>query len=484
VPVNPGDEIFIQSTKKAGNPAPAVSTLTVKAGPRDVVPANISIAINDSSLWDVNPFPAVFISSVDGHILNFFHPFPAGESCRILTTGELLAADDFALMRAGSGPILFDKNLNIIASPVMPAAGYLLYGTDQTTGWWCMKPGGGATHALAIFVDKTGTVIGAPLDMGATSAGSQALTPNLANTALYFVQSTGLVNSPIQKVTVPGGVVTTIVAGDANFFLTPGIYTLLDDTFVEGYNSNVGTSNEVRRFDSTGALLNTYAVGIGQHIEQLFPMPDDPVSIGVWTQTAIFSRYRRIRVADGAVLFDVSTVKFESGVSDEAATLTPTAFFGNDFSCEPWVPRFDLFVPTPPPPTTCTCVDVINIGGPVPNGLNLTNAIALGGFFEIGDIDMLFGEQRFIIPHQQINVSGASQQFTITDEAMGLMIVTTNGDPIRWLVSGETPTGSNGNLARDGTVFVIANITNAKNFRFILDGASATAQVCANFSRP
>jgi len=463
------------------NASPAVMELSVLAGLHLPVPKDVSIGINDS-----NPTrPAVFINTTDGDPIHFVQPFPAGESCRILVTGELIVADDFKIIRATVGPVIYDKTLAVFATPVMPSVDYDLYGTDQTTGWWACNPGGGLTHALAIFITKTGVVVGVPLDMGATSSGLKALTPNLANTKLYFVRNTGNLNQPVQQVTIPGGVVSTFVAGDANFFNSPGIFTLRDDTILSGYNSNIGTSHEVRRFDATGALLNTYAIGIGNHIEQLFPMPDDPLSFGVWYQPSNeFSHWRRVRVSDGATLFDVSGVKFTDAKYQGAVANTPDARFGTDFSCMPWVPRFDLFTPAPPPPSSCDCVNVVNIGGPVPNGINLTNAIALGGFFEIGDIDMLFGEQRFVIPHQAVAVSGASQGFTITDEAMGLMIVTTNGDPIRWLVSGETPTGSDGNLARDGTVFVIANITNAKNFRFILDGASATAQVVANFSRP
>jgi hypothetical protein len=336
IAVDAGETIYFESVKPAGNVTPALTTIDILAAPAAVVPTG-SILINDSS----DGYPLVAISPTTTQtVLNFYHPFPAGESNRVLTSGEVIMADAFGSIRTPTGPIIYGPNLVQQSQPTMPAAGYLLYGTDQTTGWWAMKSGGGVTHPTAVFVAKDGTVSLTVYDLGALGAGEagKSITPNLANTKLYYILNTANANKPVKVITIPGAVVSDFIAGVANYILTPGLTTMLDDTLLVGY-SRAGVSNEVRRFDTAGLLTNTYLLGASDHPEQIFTAIDDPNSFWVWTISGVTNRFRNIKVSDGSVLHDVSSVQFVEALYQDSATATPTARFGTDFSCVPWISR-------------------------------------------------------------------------------------------------------------------------------------------------
>jgi hypothetical protein len=335
-----------------------------------------------------------------------------------------------------------------------------------------------ATNTVAATVktvNRSGVLGGTTWALPADSKSLRGIAPSRDGTILYYMQL--VAGFPVHRFDLIGNVpMTDLVPGVGVLTPVKDLIVCLDGSVLVPYHE----TNTVVRYSAAGATIQSYA--IPDALDRLF-LDIDELHFWAWSQVSgINSNYRKIRLSDGVVVLTTPTVPiFNDGILAAAAgAVTPV--FGNSNSC-PLI----VFENTPtPPPETCECFTVILVGGPGGgSGLTLgSNMIPIGAGFESGDIDMLFGEQRFIIPHQQIDVSNVAQHFTITDQAMGLMIVTTNGDPIRWLVSGETPTGTDGNLATGGTVLIIANIANAKNFKFVLDGASSAAQVCANFSRP
>lgn len=335
IAVTPGETIYISSTSPGVTVTPALTTIDVIAGPALSVPVG-SILINDSG----DGFPLVALSATDGSNLAFVHPFPAGESCRVLTTGQVMVADSSI-----NGPRIY-QGTTLFDTPVMPASGYELYGTDQTTGWWCFRVSGGQVYT--VFVSKDGTVSGTVYNILAGNC--LGGTPNLANTCVYVVQNIGSTNQPIKKVTIPGLIASDFVAGVANYTLRPGITTLLDDTVLCGY-SRSGVANEVRRFSTLGVLTDTYSLGADTAVEQIFTALDDPVHFWVWTtETADgggLNRFRKIKVSDGTVTVNVTSVEFINAVSQPTPAIDNTRF-GSDFSCVPWIARSGVA----PAPTT------------------------------------------------------------------------------------------------------------------------------------
>jgi hypothetical protein len=334
-----------------------------------------------------------------------------------------------------------------------------------------------AVAATVKTVSRTAGLGGTTWTLPANSKSLRGIAPSRDGTILYYMQL--VAGFAVHRFDLIGNApLSDLVAGVGTTTPVKDLIVCLDGSVLVPYHE----TNTIVRYSAAGATIQSYV--IPDALDRFF-LDIDELHFWAWSQIGgINSQFRKIRLADGVVISTTPTVPiFNDGILAAAAGAVAPVF-GNSNSCPLLV--FES-APTPPP-TTCDCFTTIVIGvGGSPGTTLGSNVVPIGSGIEIGDIDMLFGEQRFIIPHQQVNVSGAAQGFNfgvVDDEAMGLMIVTTNGDPIRWLVSGETPTGTDGNVAPGGTVFVIANITNAKNFKFVLDGASAAAQVCANFSRP
>ena len=328
VPVTAGTPIYLKVTPNGGNPTPAVLELELEPGPTQTLAAGM-IAINDSTPG----YPAVIMNGATAEPVAFRHPFSAGEGTAVLRDSGIVAALDTDI----NAVKIYNADFSVRAVPTMPASGYDdAMGTNQIETFWVGKSGGGATHAFMVSMDKDGT-FGTPIDLG--SAGLNSLSPNASNTLVYFIKTQSTENQPVRVVDTSTSVITTFLAGVANYSHGANLMMLTDDTLLVPY-ARSGFATLIRRYNEAGSLLNTYTLAVDLNIEHIFADPDDPDYFWIWTQTSTHNTFSKIRVSDGTEVVTAGPwIKFIEGVYEGAWTATPEARFGADFSCKPWILR-------------------------------------------------------------------------------------------------------------------------------------------------
>lgn len=337
VPVTVGTRMYFKAHDTFGtNANPSNLTLLIQAGADQQLSAG-QLAINDSTVG----FPAVIMDSSTAEPIAFRNGFAAGEGVSVLLSG-IVAALDYTSNTAK----IYNPDLTLRATATMPAATWHeCLGTNQVDTFWAGKTGGGATHGFMVAFDRDGTV-GTPLDVG--SAGLVSLAPYANNSAILFTKSTSAANTPVLKITNPGATVTTFLAGVANYTVGANLFMLTDDTVLVPYE-RVGFDTYIEQRDSAGVLLKTFTLSaatapvgglaVQNSLERIFGDPSDPAYFWIWYQDATKNYFERITVATGVRTFHGSWVKFVGGISQAAESVTPTAYFGADFSCVPWILR-------------------------------------------------------------------------------------------------------------------------------------------------
>lgn len=324
IPVTPGVTYGIKIHPNGGNPSPANLTLLVQLGPDDPL-ATGQIAINDST----DGYPVVVMNPSTAAPVSFHHPFAAGEGVQVLQSGIVCAIDAFTAI---TGPRLYDPDLTLRATPTMPNNGYVdNLGSNQRDTFWALNKAS-AAHSFAVSIDVDGNV-GTPLDLGADSFID--VQPQADNSALY-----GIRGSEIRQITNPGGVVTTLVTVEAGYAFGANLLMLTDDTFVVA-SDKTGSATKVRRYNLAGVEQtgSPYVLAVNLDIERIFADPADPTYFWIWTQTSTTNSFTKITVSDGTTTTAGPWPKFIEGDYQPAASATPDAAFGADFSCVPWIIR-------------------------------------------------------------------------------------------------------------------------------------------------
>lgn len=328
IPVTPGVTYGIKISPNGGNPSPANLTLKLQLGPDDQLSAG-QLAINDST----DGYPAVVMNPSTGEPMSF-HPFSAGEGVCVLRSG-IICALDIGI----SGTKIYDQHLDVTIVPTMPATGYTTaLGTNQIDTFIASKGGGGATHGFVVLITHEGTV-GTPVDTGA--AGCATVTLNAAADVCYFARTMSVANTAVLQMTLPAGVVTTFKAGVAGKFIGANVMTMTDDTVLIPYEE-ASVDTIIRRYDAAGVEQSgsPYTLtGVQNALERMFADPADPTYFWVWWQTSTDNRFQKIKVSDGSISTDLTWPKFVEGDYQGAASATPDAMFGADFSCVPWILR-------------------------------------------------------------------------------------------------------------------------------------------------
>jgi hypothetical protein len=326
IPIDPGTTYYWRVRPNVGNPTPATLTMLVQLGRTDQLNAG-QLAINDSTAG----YPVVVMDPLTADPVAFVHPFASGEGVCVLTSGLIAAIDT-----AANGVKVYDRDLTLRATPTMPATGYTeCLGTNQTSTFWVGKQGG-AGHGFMVSFDKDGTM-GTPIDLGAT--GCRTLAPNSGNTKVYFARDITTANQALFVVNTSTLVVSSFLPGVGGKYFGANILMLTDNTLLVPYEA-VAVDTIIQQYDESAVLQRTFTLtGVQNALERIFTDPSDPAFFWIWWQTATLNRFQRIRVADGVVMSDLSNTKFIEGDSQAAATATPTAYFGADFSCVPWILR-------------------------------------------------------------------------------------------------------------------------------------------------
>jgi hypothetical protein len=327
-----------------------------------------SIAIND----DAPGRPMAILSATTGEVLQFRHPFPAGEHGVVLPNGISLWDE------TDNDPVvhLYDATLTLIAdlSWTRTASGPI--GSNQVDRFYVSdKAYGGSTPWQLRTLSAAG--IWGPVTWAisahTTYGGPEAIGIARDETVVYYiftkhlsydgvVRRWDLVNNvplsplvPLQPGWTPGG----RYAGE--------IVVLVDESVLVPYTDYSASPpvSEVRRYSRTGTLLQTYPLG-GVAVNRVTSAYDGDLSFWVWSYPPHdqfdppdqgYSRFERIRVSDGVVLQSVESVQYEQGSYGATDFTHPeagdTVRFGHSFSCIYF--SFPFALPGDRPPRTSAC---------------------------------------------------------------------------------------------------------------------------------
>ncbi len=359
--VTPGERVFLKIF--ASNVNPAIVHIRIARGQKELILAG-DLYINDSS----SGYPGVVMDPTTAIPKRYQLNYPAGEGQEVLQNGVVAVIDAFNAL----GIVLFDvqpDGLTLRATPTMPDTHYTksLSSNLVNTFWATRQFGGG--NSFAVPIDDAGNV-GTPLDLG--SPNFEVVVPQADNSAVY-----GMDGADLQKITVPGGVATTLVSGAG----IDGVRMLTDDTII-GWKGGAGTLS-VDQYDLTGTLVTNIPLTVDisvSEVEHLFADIEDPVYFWVWWQTSTENHFQKYRVSDGALITDLTRMKFIESVSQTTVLASETVFSGADFSCKPIRLTVVTTIPTVSPiplstplapETPCEPQAVVGNGGKGKAGCNV-----------------------------------------------------------------------------------------------------------------
>lgn len=325
---------YFKCESSTGNVGTALLTISVALAPAVGTPTG-SFFISD----DKDGFPGAIISATNGvGILNFINPFPTGEQADIIpVSGIFLHSDD-----TNNAVKLYDKDFTLLAT-IATGSHAIRYNT--TLGRFYVS-----TITLPVSVRVINSVGATTSTIGPLAAGvdPHALSPNNAGTILYYADKN--LTRAIKAWNITGNAALPDFLVAKVGYRVIDILTLVDDTLLIFYGNNA-RDRVVYRYDSTGALLNTYSFGTDSApiLGRLAYAIDDPNSFLIWTHPGNvdptklgLSRFTYIKVSDGSTIgMPVEVSDFEEGIYSPARTLTPIARFGTSPSCPVIVLRND-----------------------------------------------------------------------------------------------------------------------------------------------
>lgn len=346
IPVAPSTQYWFKFSPNGGNPTPATLTLTVKTFAQQAVPTG-SLAIND----DTDGFPLVLRDGTTGALLKFVHPFPNGEAGDVLDSGLMLWCD-----ATNSNLQIWDANFTLqqtIFSGFNPESQFGVIRTCQgTQRWWVAFHASG--HKFC-SIDDDGT-IGSAFTVSGLTNDINALAAANDESVMYYAGSAAL-EKGVYRWDIPGNSALGSFIAERSGYEISDILVLADDSILVLFVKTSSTVDvEVVRYDAAGVSQDTYNFGSAQ----LFPAGTFPRlaysantgAFWIWTHPsgadAGKSKFEKVQVSDGSILTSFVVQEYESGAYQSAATASPSADYGNSFSCPFLEVRSSQPIPVPP----------------------------------------------------------------------------------------------------------------------------------------
>lgn len=335
--VVPGENYFFELVPN-GNFTPSILTIDALTGPPpDASVPTGSIFISDDS----DGFPAAILDNGTALPIRFVAPVVNGDFGDVLRSGIFLISDQL-----NGAVTLYDNQLAEVVSipnPLYPGSTRsIVMRGNVTSQFYIADPGVGASHAKVGTISDTGAVGGTIWTLA--SAGILGLAPSPDETILYYTGAGSTVASPVLRWDLLADApLTDLVAGIAGTTVGKDVLVLGDGTVLVSYRDQAPPNLwYVKRYDPTGALLNTYTFSDAKGNDfRMCNALDDPVSFETWSKidsvgggNGTSSRFDRIRVSDGAVTLSRGPVpQYEAGAYQPDQTATPLARFGHSNSC-------------------------------------------------------------------------------------------------------------------------------------------------------
>lgn len=377
---------------RADNPAqfPGTLVLNIKNGPTYDAPIG-SLFVND----DVGPYPNVFLSAVDGSVLNYRRGFAAGEAGDVLPGGISLFEDT-----VDGNLKLYDDQFQLITAIALNDGGRMR--ANLTHFFYAL----GGSPVVVSKIDSTGAIVNTYSMTGQTFP--SAIAASNDGLTLYHAK-TAIGSRPIQRWDLVGAVALSDFAPTYSNYLVTDILVLQDDSLIVGYTNIPGGTFTVIHYSSLGAVLNTYSLGTvnlpSGTVPRLAYALDDPNSFWAWLHVDYeyptgntgpgFSRFLNIKVSNGSFIKEFFTAEFETGTydpTDPAVEVgTPYSRFGNPFSCPFIVARVLV---TGSGPQTTESITVVKVT--VPSGSTETFSITAGGGATPASFDLQDGDTQVL----------------------------------------------------------------------------------------
>lgn len=348
--------------------------------------------------------PVVLFSPTTGEALQIRKNFPAGDEGVMTPSGTFILEDLPSLAEEASWAI-FNSQFQKVATFKTPEAP-LRRGSVTTNGsdkfYIAYGRGSDASiHNIAVYAyNLDGTQVGPGWDPFFVYNGSGiivdktlegvAISPD--SSILYFGEELQ-VGAPIRRVQIGNPTLGDLPTEIAPLAYPPAGYQFVMDIIVLGDGTIVAGAavpldysapQIIQRWAPDGTLLNTYTFPIGDREGRLATAPDDPTSFWSWIREGNgINKIRNIRVSDGVVLQELTTVDFVGGMMDAISGDPPPATNGHSNSCPLLVTRNEL---APPPvipvnntepccAPSCSCPTTPGTSGNPPNTPGVTGEL-------------------------------------------------------------------------------------------------------------
>lgn len=340
VPVDAGNDYFVEVTTNAGNPSPANLTLLVQAAANDAI-QNGDIVIPDDTAF----YPAVVLDPrQDYAIRRFVHPFSASEQGDTLhTSGHSLMLrrpTDVAIDHLGLFDETYAFTLGIGFDPAIGNTPPAIRANQTTQRFWVAYFNDPTLYAFAIAADGTTSTVE---NLGDTYLGINAVATSPDESILYFVETN---DSLIRAWDLVNHVALPDFVAQTASYVTVDLLVLSDGTVLAGlYKPSATLDFKVNHYSASGTLLASKSFGsdirnvtprLASSIDNLttywayLPRPSSGANRGK-------SNVQQVQVSDGSILVNRTYAQYEVGKDSAAATATPLAAFGASNSCPFWI---------------------------------------------------------------------------------------------------------------------------------------------------
>ncbi len=335
IPVTAGTTVYFKFTTNAGNPTPALLTISVLTAPANDIAVGM-IAVPD----DNRDYPTSFLSSsVNYDVQAFRSQILSCEMGDTLDNGIVLTDD----IENSTGFFLYDtlfNRTNILYTEVGAISHIRTCKGAQNFYWGDSGTSFSGIHGSIHKTSADGTLSVVAADIGAFGLTNVAATND--ESLIYCSGIGNAVGTAVKTWNVAGGAFgSDLIAGIANYEVFD-ILVLSDDTIVIAfYRFGSGHDLIIKILNSNGTVRQI--ISYGTDVTNLQPRlcyAVDATSFWLFVHLSSIvgeSNFINYNSTTGAVISTIRYAEYETGMYAEAATLTPAARFGNSNSCPFWI---------------------------------------------------------------------------------------------------------------------------------------------------
>lgn len=341
--VIPSTTYYFQYTT-INNSTPTTSLTVYLQGTSPLLALKGAIAITDD---DDDRFPITVLDRSTGEILQLL-PFPGGEFADCAPSGEVCTQNG---VDNTAGVLVYRKNLSTVLG-AGSSGGDPIIGIKSNHGplfYYISTPVDHDHVATVRTIDINGVVGGTVWTLPANSINARAFAVSRDNSKLYYSTTTSplsqgihvfdLVNNiALPNLMPPEADIAPVARGDG--------FAYSDGSVFICFSNIAGTPVEIRRYSSSGTLIQTYPLPSANGVNHYALDRSDDLHFWVWFNRGTFTQvsdFKKIRISDG-----VQVATFSVHINQATGSPWDAAPFTVADSCPLLILSQDLPVPVPP----------------------------------------------------------------------------------------------------------------------------------------